>query len=388
VSARLARLAPEHIDALLRSRTVSFGPAGEGDREYQLAAIERGDAWGWFDGDALLATLKLSMVDHWFGGRRVPCQNIASVAVPPEHRGQGVARAVMRAAVVHGAAEGAGLSLLFPATTRLYRGLGWEHSGEILRYRLDARQASTGGPTMRALDLEADWPEVLECHLAHGRTLCGPAVRPEVRWDHIRQADFAYGLDGVDGGLDAYVFYNQVRAEGDWQFTLDFVDWAAISHRGVTALLNLIGRHGTLGKAATFNGPAPHPFGFHIAEQDVQRRSGFAWMARGLDLGAAVAARGFPPGLTLDVAFVVEDDVLEEKARGPWRLEVAGGRGALTPAADASVRLNTRAVGPLYTGYLDAAALAAAGLATGPPDDLAALTTAFASPPPVLFDFF
>jgi len=389
LSARLVRLGPEHLDTVVRLRTVSFGPAGDGDREHQLAAIERGDAWGWADGGQILAALKLSLVDHWFGGRRVPCQNIAGVAVPPEHRGQGVARDCMRAAVVQGAAEGAGLSLLFPATTRLYRGLGWEHAGEIVRYRLNARQAPSGGPALRPLDLETDWPSVLACHHAHGQALSGPAVRPDVRWSAIRSADFAYGLDAVDGGgLEAYVFYSQARAADDWQFTLDFADWAATSNRGVTALLTLIGRHGTVGKAATFNGPAPHPFGFLVPEQDVERRSGFAWMARGLDLAAAVAARGFPPGLTLDVEFAIEDTVLDEKSRGPWRLEVAGGRGALTPAAQAAVRLDARAVGPLYTGFLDGAALARAGLASGPAEELAALSAAFAGPPPVLFDFF
>lgn len=148
-----------------------------------------------------------------------------------------------------------------------------------------------------------------------------------------------------------------------------------------------MGRHGTIGKDATFGGAFPHPWTFLTPEQDVRRDGGMFWMARVLDLPAAVAARGYPPGLTLSVSFAVTDPELPD-ARGPWRLEVDGGAAKLAPATAAEVVLDARAFGPLYTGFTSPAQLALTGLATGPDHALARLGAAFAGPPPVAFDFF
>jgi predicted acetyltransferase len=126
---------------------------------------------------------------------------------------------------------------------------------------------------------------------------------------------------------------------------------------------------------------------FLTPEQDVRPDGGMYWMARGLDLPVAVAARGFAPGISLEVAFAVEDPLVPA-ARGPWRLEVAGGTGKLVPAPSADIVLDARAVGPTYTGFTSPAQLAVAGLASGPPEALALLGTAFAGPHPVFFEFF
>jgi predicted acetyltransferase len=293
----------------------------------------------------------------------------------------------MRAAIRIGAEDGLGLSLLFPAVTALYRHLGWELSGALVRYRLDARRAPARGAPLRAATA-GDWPAIRACHEATGRSLEGPSVRPAWRWRAIRDVPFTYVLDAEDGGsVEAYLCYAIGHEGGDWQYSLEVEDWGATSARGYEALLGFLARHGTIGKDMVLTGPVPHPWTFLLPEQDLDRSGGMDWMARGLDLGAAVAARGFAPGVTAGVGIAVDDPLLPGSG-GPWRLEVADGAGKLSPAGSATVTLSARAVGPLFTGRTSAHDLARIGLVHGPDADLAALSAPFAGPTPIQLDFF
>lgn len=386
----LRPLHPQEAAAAAQRAAVSFGAAADDEAvERWRRRIDAGQVLGLVDDrGAVLTHGRITLVDHWFGGRRVPTQHVASVAVPPEHRGRGVAAAFMRAVVARGAADGAGLSLLFPATTRLYRRVGYEHAGVFLRYRLDARKTAALGPPLRPAAAD-EWPAIRACGDLAASCHDGPAVRPDERWEELRTTTYHYVLDRADGGgdLDAYVLFNHVHEPGDWQYTLSITDWAALSAQGLAGVVGLVGSHGTLGKAATFRGPAPDPWSVHVAEQDVNVAGQMWWMARGLDLPAAVASRGFPAGLTGAVTFTVDDPLLGD-ARGPWRLWVDEGRGTLEPADAADVQLDVRAVGPLFTGFRSGRGLALAGLAVGPDDALDRLGAAFAGPVPHLLDFF
>lgn len=396
-------LRPEEDADTARRAAVSFGRSFDEDAVEEWGSrIAAGEVWGLADdADRVVAHGRLTRVDHWLGGRRVPTQHVAAVAVPPEHRAKGAAAALMRAAVAEGARQGAGLSLLFPATVALYRRLGYEHAGTFTRYRLDARQAPGIGPALRPAEDEADWQAIRRCGDVAASLQQGPAVRPDDVWETLRTATYHYVLDSVEGetsepGLDAYVLFDHRHEPGDWQYTLDVTDWAATTPRGLAAVVGLVGRHGTIGKAATFRGPVPDQWSMLVAEQDVTPSGGFWWMARGLDLAVAIGARGFPPGLTGVVALTVEDPLLPG-ARGPWRLEVADGRGVLEhagsaaaggPAGHGAVHLDARAVGPLITGFRTPRQLALAGLVDGPAEALDWLAGAFAGPVPVLLDFF
>lgn len=377
------------LDEVVRLRVISFGGDAERAREQEHRSIEAGQTWGLLDGRHILGTTRLAVLDHWFGGRRVPCQHVSGVAVPPEHRGRGVASALMRGVVDRGVLDGATLSLLYPATTALYRRLGWEHAGTLARYTMDARLAPGVPGVLRPAAGEADWAAIRACHRETGRQHNGPTVRDERGWQRLRDTPFVYVLDGEDGqdGVEAYLCYGQQADPGDWQFSIEITDWGVTTPRGLASLLGFVGRHGTIGKQARMTGPLPHSWTFLVPEQDVDRSGGMFWMARALDLPGAIAARGFAPGLSLDVTLAVEDRLVPA-ARGPWRLEVSGAAAKLAPADHADVTLDARAVGPLYTGFTSVTQLALAGLAQGPPDALALLGAAFAGSAPVLFDFF
>lgn len=382
-------LRPGEAAEAARRAAVSFGA------ELDDAAVARWqerihdeEVWGLTDpADRVLAHGRLTRVDHWLLGRRVPTQHVASIAVPPEHRGSGAAAEFMRAAVRQGASAGSGLSLLFPATVALYRRFGYEHAGVLPRYRVDARAAPAVGPALRRAEGDRDWAAVRGCGDLAASRMHGPAVRPADRWAQLRDTTYHYVLDGTDGRLDAYVLFDHRHEPGDWQYTLSVTDWGALTPHGLAGVVGLVGRHGTIGKAATFRGPVPEVWSFLVAEQDVEQVGRLWWMARGLDLPAAIAHRGFPAGLSGTVTVAVDDPLLADH-RGPWRLEVADGRGTLEPAAAADVHLDVRAVGPLVTGFRTPRDLVLADLAAGPPAALEMLGAVFASPVPVIQDFF
>lgn len=351
--------------------------------------VERGEMWAVADeSGTVLAQGRLTLVDHWFGGRLVPTQHVSSLAVPPQHRGAGAGRAFMQAAIERGAEEGAGLSLLFPATTRMYRSLGYEHAGAFTRYRLEAKAAPAIGPTLRRAT-DADWPAIRRCGDRAAADLSGPPARTEQAWEKLRTAAYHYVLDDPDqdGEVTAYALVSHRREEGSWRYTLVLDDWAAQTGPGHQALVGFVGRHGTFGEAATFRDTVPDRWSPFVPELDVTHVGGIYWMARGLDLGAAVAARGYSPATSGRTTLTVDDPLLP-RWHGPWRLEVAGGRGRLEAAETAEVRLDRRAVGPLFTGFRSAEELARLGLVAGPPAALASLSSFFAGPVPVLFDFF
>ncbi|MFO8076311.1 MAG: GNAT family N-acetyltransferase [Actinomycetota bacterium] len=385
---RLRPLEPSDLDVALVQIATSFGRAlDDALAERTRTRLGEGQLWGLEEDGVLAGHCRLLPSAHWLGGRAVPSLDVAALAVPPEHRGRGVASAMMREAVAVGRARGDGLSVLYPSTTRLYRRLGWEHAGSLTRYRVPARVVPTPGPTPRRGDEPTDWPAIRDCHAAFAATLQGAAVRSEERWAELAGLAHRYVLDDPDapGRLEAYAVVEHEPIPGSWQHTLRLADWAATTPRGLAALATLAGSHGTFARDVVLVDVAPPRWAAVLDEQDLAATGGLAWMARGVDLPAAVAHRGFPAGLALAVTLRVDDDLAPS---GPWRLEVADGRGTLSGAPGADVRLGPRAVGPLLTGFRAASELAALGLLRGPAEALALLDAAFAGPPPVMLDFF
>lgn len=383
----------DELPAARERALAAFGAHQDADRVTRSLRrrLERGELVAAVEPstDRVLAHATVSTIDHWLGGQRVPCQHVAGVAVAPEDRGRGAATALLRAIARSGAEAGVGLSLLFPAVDTLYRRLGWAHAGDYAWWRLPCRAASgVDGPPMRPFDPDSDWPALRECHLRFGAATPALAVRDADRWEQLAGARFGWVHETADGRLDAYLLVDHEPKPDDWRHRLALRDWAATSPDGLRAVVALIGQHGTTAADATVRGGFPHPFELVLTEQKLVLDNAMRWMARPLDLPAAVAARGFSPSVRADVPVEITDEVLPERA-GRWRLTVDEGCGALartdhTPRA----RLDAAAVGPLFTGYRSAEALALGGHAEGDEAALAVLSSAFAGPPPQLTDFF
>jgi predicted acetyltransferase len=73
----------------------------------------------------------LYRMGQWFGGRSVPMGGVAGVGVPPERRGQGVARALMVDVLAHLLRTGTPLPTLLASTQGPYRAVGFEQAAAL-----------------------------------------------------------------------------------------------------------------------------------------------------------------------------------------------------------------------------------------------------------------
>ena len=94
-------------------------------------------AIGAFEGERLIALCFTHPLAQHFGGRAVPMGGLASVAVVPDRRGEGLATRVCREALQAMRARGEAISTLYPASTQLYRALGWEVAGLYAWHKLE-----------------------------------------------------------------------------------------------------------------------------------------------------------------------------------------------------------------------------------------------------------
>jgi predicted acetyltransferase len=111
-------------------------------------------------------------------------------------------------------------------------------------------------------------------------------------------------------------------------------------------------------------------------------------MLRIVDAPRAIAARGYPLGLTLSVPLSIDD------ARGPWHrgdwvLDVSDGHGRLVAGTGGGPAISINGLAALYSGFASARTLFAAGLlANATAEQIAALDAAFSGPRPAMNDDF
>ena len=381
----------------------AFGVYRPGQRaswaDVALLRAAQGAFLGAFCGGLPAGAAMFHDMRQWWAGRAVPCAGVASVKVAPEHRGRGIGRRLMTELLDRIAGRGYPLSALYPATMPIYRSLGWELAGGEYHAAIPARSLRTlmapdaavgtghgaAGPEVRRAgpaDAAAMTGIIGRCHQAARDS--GPLTwdePPVARW-LSRQDLYSYL---THDGFAAYRW-----ADGNETLFVERVH--AASPESARALWSVIASHGSIAGTIRARIAPSGPFWWLTHERDAGLTKRSMWMLRVVHAPAAIAARGFPPGVSVSVPLLIKDHARPANS-GRWELTVADGKGTLVPNGSGILctatpfTLGARGLAALYAGT-PVATLRLAGLASGgTPDAAAALDAAFAATAYMVDDF-
>jgi len=381
-------LDPADIGRALDIRTRAFGTLSEAARPAWVSsvqkAIEERRTIAVYDDEVLVGRAMLWPFRQYWGGREVAMAGVAGVVVSPESRGRGVGSALMDGVIERGRELGFGVSVLYPATVPVYRRRGWEMAGVQTRFTIQARllRELRGGAVAVREAGPADTQVMRDLTAAAyaAQRLNGPRVfeASELAKDLQDNGAFAYLAD------DGFVLYG-------WEDNRLVVhQLVARSAETARALWAVVGSGSSVSPHVHAYLAPDDPLHQLLGECVEERVEQTRWMLRLLDLPAAVTARGFAPGLEIDVPVAVNDAQVPANCM-TGRLRVAEGRGELVPDGSTgaeAVRFTANGIAALYAGT-SMASLVTAGLAAGGSDeDKARLDAAFLGRPAYLLDYF
>ncbi|MBQ1046948.1 GNAT family N-acetyltransferase [Micromonospora sp. C51] len=329
--------------------------------------------------------------DQWWTGHAVPAADVAGVAVAPEARGTGVARALLTTLLRHARDRGAAVSTLFPTTAAPYRASGWEITGQLRtldlptatlpRLRPDPRLTVRAGTT-------GDLPATAELYrrVAHHRN--GLLTRTHRRF--TATDDLPYdGLTLVEHGGDlvGYAGWDRGRGYGP-DAVLTVEDILATTADAAQALVGTLASWYSVTPTLRLTPLPGDTVSTHLPLERAREHEREAWMHRPVDIVRAVQARGWPTHTHGQVTFTLTDDLADWNT-GTWHLTVADGHADLRrTTSDADLHLTVRGFARLYTGTATARTLAEAGLLHHRTPDPAALDLLAAGPTAHLIDYF
>ncbi|MBW8486529.1 GNAT family N-acetyltransferase [Actinomadura parmotrematis] len=369
-------LTPDDSPAALDAAARAFGhpPAPhEGAVRARLSdAVAAGRQFGAFDGGRLVGTSRVYGMRQWWHGRAVSLGGVTNITVAPEERGRGVGRAVVTDALHRCAGLGHALAMLYPATTPLYRSLGWEHAGAQAQVTLRAEAlrtlAAAPVPVRRA---GPDDAAEVAATIARVHEEAGDAGPLDLGADAWR---IALGQEGrfhylAGDGFLSYGWADGYGPEGDG--TLQVHRAVAGSQETLRALWAVVGSGSSTASTVKAVVGAHDPVLWALRERTGDTLRQERWMLRVVDVPAALSGRGYPACLETAVTLAVQDPQLPANT-GTWRLTVKDGEGRVEEAGPgaSAVRLTPNALAALYAGVpvttlvragiLDAAEAAAA----------------------------
>ena len=350
------------------------------------------------DGAEVVGGLVRYDMGQFFGGRSVRNAGIAGVALSPTARGRGAAKSLMASTLNELHDAGVAVSTLYPTTFTLYGRAGYAVAGHRHRFRLPLAGLGriTATREIRRLDPSGDAEALRRLYRRVAANRPGWLDRNEHIWERVNKHPagrdvHGYAISGDEGaGIDGYVVYT-LGEVAHYPYELKIRDVQVANREAARRILALFSDCRTLARHATWYGALDDSLLLEVPEVGTEISVAETWMLRIVDIRAAFAERGYPPGVAARIELEVTDDVVAGN-NGRWRLEVEDGRGRLEhldePAEAEALALDVRALASLYSGHLSARRLAELGRLRASAGTRALADRIFAGEPPSMPDYF
>lgn len=366
--------------------------------------------------------------EAWFGGRPVACAGIASVVVTMEHRGGGLLSGLFDTMLRAARDRGAVISLLYPSASGIYRRFGYEVIGtyDVVTVPTAAlAQVRTDGETTVRRAVEADMPAVRGLYSAWAATVNASLTREGPNFP-TTDAPLVTEFTGITIAEEAgrpvgYAMWDRVDHyhPGGKVVVEDIV---ALTPGAARSLLAALGTHAMVAPETQIPTSGLDVLqmvlpsaGWTVTDREV-------FMLSLLDVPGAMAARGWPEGISETLEFEVTGlfpdgdgryrlDVSDGAARcerlgdidisravrmagrpgipgRPGDLGISGDLEAQEPSAGGVPRFTAGGLAARYACALTTTQLRQAGLLAGPEHDDAAWDRVFGNNPVAMRDSF
>ncbi|WP_250121678.1 GNAT family N-acetyltransferase [Chroococcidiopsis sp. CCMEE 29] len=339
--------------------------------------------------EQVVGGLAMLSMGQWFGGQCVPMTGIAAVGIAPEYRGSGAAIALMQHTVKELHTKGVPISVLYPATQRLYRKAGYEQGGALCGWEIPTESIQVREQPLSVLPVPSDCQVFHDLYQQQARLINGHLDRNPAIWQQTTQPDekeiyYAYLLGSTDQPEGYIIFSQQPAEDGSLLLVKDRVVLTAAAAKTFWCFL---ANHRSSIKKVRWRGAASDSLMLLLPEQTAKPRFADRWLLRVIDVGKALSKRGYPPEIEAELHLEVRDDLIAEN-NGKFMLSVANGRGEVARGGKGELKLDVRGLAPLYTGLFTPHQLQLAGQLDATETAISTATEIFAGLSPWMPDFF
>lgn len=339
--------------------------------------------------EQVVGGLAMLSMGQWFGDQCVPMTGIAAVGIAPEYRGSGAAIALMQHTVKELHVKGVPISVLYPATQRLYRKAGYEQGGALCGWEIPTESIQVREQPLSVVPVPSDCQVFLDLYQQQARLINGHLDRNLAIWQQITQPEekevyYAYLLGSTDQPEGYIIFSQQPAEDGSLLLVKDRVVLTAAAAKTFWCFL---ANHRSQIEKVRWRGAASDSLMLLLPEQTAKPRFADRWLLRVIDVGKALSKRGYPPGIEAELHLEVRDDLIAEN-NGKFMLSVANGRGEVARGGKGELKLDVRGLAPLYTGLFTPHQLQLAGQLDATEIAISTANQIFAGLSPWMPDFF
>jgi predicted acetyltransferase len=344
----------------------------------------------------VVATAAYAHFGQVLNGHTLPMGGVTGVAVAPHMNGRGLARQMMQDLFELMLDRGIVLATLFASTSRLYRSVGYESAGTWTKRSFPLRELSRVAPDgVSVTEESADaYGELHGLHESHAARSNGWLIRDDWYWARMHQAvakpeRHTRLLVARRAGVPiaaAAVQNTDGSTERASEYDFELLD-AFGEPDGLVAIGASLTGHGTIAGLVHTVLDA-HDLAALLDRPELCRvEAQELWMARLLDVQAALVARGggsIGSPLHLDVS-----DPHLQRNNGRIVVSCDGDEVHVESGGEGTVGITINDLSAMFTGFRSAASLQARGrLGGATPGDVHRLDRLFAAPAPTLTDFF
>lgn len=334
-----------------------------------------------------LATLAMG---QWWGGQHVPMTGIAAVGIAPEYRGSGAAIALMQHTLKELHTQEVPISVLYPATQRLYRKAGYEQGGSYCSWEIPTESIQVREQPLPLQPIIPINHQVFhhlyqqQARLTHGYLDRNPAIWQGLIQPNNQETIYGYFI-GDKEQPQGYIIFSQHSTQDS--AILQVRDWVILTDAAAQSFWSFVANHRSQIKQVRWKSSVIDSLTLQLPEQTAKISHHERWMLRVINLVKALELRGYPLGIQAELHLEVKDDLLADN-NGKFILSVANGRGEVTKGGKGELQLDIRGLAPLYTSLFTPCHLQLAGKLNATETALLAATQIFAGVSPWMINFF